>query len=161
MKKPVLAWIVQIALALIALTYGASALFALIIGVGLWYVLAPALVGFLLAGTVAFCAGRLLWQTTRQAVRSRTLMIFFWAVLFIYPATNMLSSIGWYPPKVRIAPEQMLGAAIAEAARYLLLLVLIIWLSFSKATRAYLAAKRRAPSLFVFGGPADNSDGNN
>jgi hypothetical protein len=153
MKKPVLAWIVQIALALIALSYAAVVLFSVLGGVGLWYILLPALTGVLAGGLIAFCAARLLWQTTQQAVRSRALVMFFWAVLLIYPVTNGMSAIGWYPPKIHIAPEQMLGAAIAEAARYLLLLALIAWLSFSKATRAWLEAKRRAPSLFAFGAP--------
>ncbi|MDB5804948.1 MAG: hypothetical protein JWN73_2270 [Betaproteobacteria bacterium] len=158
MKKPVLAWIVQIALALIALIYGASAVFSLAVGVGRWFILTPALIGFLIAGAIAFYAARLLWQATQQTAGSRALLIFFWAVLLIYPVTNVLSAIGWYPPKLQIAPEQMMGAAIAEAARYLLLLALIVWLSFSKATRAWLGAQRRAPSLFAFGAPVDNPD---
>lgn len=161
MKKPVLAWIVQVALALIALIYGANAVFSLAVGVGLWFILAPALIGFLIAGGFALCAGRLLWQATRQTASGRAVVIFFWAVLFIYPVTNVLSSMALYPPKPQIAPEQMMGAAIAEAARYLLLLVLIVWLSFSKATRAWLGAQRRPPSLFVFGAPADNPDSPN
>jgi len=159
MKKPVLAWIVQIALVLIALAYAAVALFSVLGGIGLWYILVPALSGILVGGLIAFCAGRLLWQTTQQAVRSRSLVIFFWVVLLIYPVTNVMSAIGWYPPKMQVAPEQMPGALIAEAARYLLLLALIVWLSFSKATRAWLEAQRRAPSLFAFGVPANNPQG--
>ncbi|HEX4328284.1 MAG TPA: hypothetical protein VH105_15790 [Burkholderiales bacterium] len=155
MKKPVLAWIVQITLALTALSYAAGAVFSVLGGVGRWYILLPALTGILIGGLIAFCAGRLLWQSTQQSVRSRSLVMFLWAVLLIYPVTNVMSAIGWYPPKMQLAPEQMQGAAIAEAARYVLLLALIAWLSFSKSTRAYLEAKRRAPSLFAFGAPAD------
>ncbi|WP_157572618.1 hypothetical protein [Nevskia soli] len=98
--------------------------------------------GGLLVGMAVFSgAVLLLIKASRQKIARRSIVLFFWAVLVIYPITNALIGAGLFPPKVRIPDNQLSGAAFAEGLRYLCLLLLIVWLSFTKTANDYLAAQ--------------------
>jgi len=142
MKKPVVLWLVQAALLLISASYALVALAAI---AGLFQgKLSPQQSGpaLIIGAALALGAALLLAMSARQSVSRRTIVLFLWAVLFIYPATNVLIQAGWFPPKAPIPDNQLGGAAIAEALRYISLLTLIVWLSFTKSAIAYLAANR-------------------
>lgn len=139
MKKPAVIWIVQIYVVWFALGAGLGALS--IIGVfngGLSIAQGGGtfLVGIgSLVGAVA-----LLVKISRRQITRRSIVLFLWFVLALYPITNILRHVGFYFPKSIVSDDQLAGAALAEILRYLMPIALILWLSFSKHSAQYLSA---------------------
>jgi hypothetical protein len=141
MKKPVVVWIVQAVLVIDVLLYGSQAISSLLDMFRGQLPIAAALGGLLIGVSVSSLAAWLFVKTMEQRVIGRRLVYFLWGVLFIYPISNGLSSAGLFPPRPYIPNNQLAGAAFAEGFRYIGLLVVIVWLSFSKSAAGYLAAK--------------------
>jgi hypothetical protein len=88
----------------------------------------------------------ILRDIVHQQIARRYIVLFLWGVLFAYPATTALASIGYFPPKPPIADSELAGAALAEVFRYVSLITLILWLSFTKSAADYLAASSQQPA---------------
>ena len=139
MKKPAVIWVVQIYLAWFALGAGVSSLF--IIGVFNGSLSLAQGGGTFLVG-IGYLAGAatLLVKMSRRQISRRSIVLFLWCALALYPITNILRHIGFYFPKSSVSDDQLAGAALAEILRYLVPIALILWLSFSKRSAEYLSA---------------------
>jgi hypothetical protein len=139
MKKPVVIWLVQIYLALLALGAGMGSLF--IIGVFNGSLsLAQGGGTFLVGITYLAGAATLLFKMSRRQISRRSIVLFLWFALALYPIINILRHVGFYLPSPSISDDQLAGAAFAEIIRYLIPIALILWLSFSKRSADYLSA---------------------
>ncbi len=146
MKKPAIVWITQIGLALAIVSYASVAVRGL---GGLIHPnteLAHALPALLIGAIVAGVGITLLLGTQHQRTTRRRLLLFFWAILFLYPLTNVLVSFGYFPPPPQVRPEELAGAAAFELSRYAALLALLVWLGFSRKAAAYVSAAREVPA---------------
>ncbi|MBU6953256.1 hypothetical protein [Hahella sp. HN01] len=73
--------------------------------------------------------------------------LYLWFVLLKYPVINALRSAGLHLPGPVIEDDQLVGAAIAELLRYVLLLVLIMWSGFSKKLTVYFQEVNNAGNM--------------
>lgn len=139
MKKPVVIWVVQIYLVLIALGAGISSLF--IVGVFNGSLSIAQGGGTFLLG-IGFLAGAttVLVKISRRQISRRSVVLFLWFALASYPIINFLRHVGFYFPKSSVSDDQLAGAAVAEILRYLMPIALILWLSFSRRSAEYLSA---------------------
>jgi hypothetical protein len=68
--------------------------------------------------------------------------LYLWAMMFLYPVTNVLRSLHAFIPAPRLEDDQLLGAFIAEMGRYALYLLLIVWVAVSKRLVSFLERGR-------------------
>lgn len=146
MKKPLAVWAAEIGLLLTI--FGYAGLVARCVRLFAQPGAEPARLvpGVLIGVAVIVLAVLLLLQTREQKTTRRRLLSFFWGMLALYPLTNILVSLGYFPLPVRLPPEQLAGAAYVEILRYVLLLGLIVWLGSSRKAAGFVAA-RRIPEL--------------
>lgn len=138
-RRPGLVWCVIVVAAVVALANlgalvgAARALRAF----PLAQVVGQALVATLMLGVSGWFAIAL----GERKIHGRGLVsAYLWLVLLMEPVRNILRASGLHLPSVALAPQELAGAAIAEILRYLVLLTLIVWVMFSTALRADLAA---------------------
>jgi hypothetical protein len=82
----------------------------------------------------------LLIKLSRQAIRRRSVVLFLWCMLALYPTMNALRRAGYYFPHSTVADDRLVGAAVADIVRYLVRIALIVWLSFSRRAAEYVSA---------------------
>lgn len=143
-RKPAVAWGIVVVSALVCLANGLAILGA-VSALGqrpLHEVVATALLSAFVAGVSAF----ILHGTVRATFRSRwAVSLYLWGILIIYPAHNVLRAVGWYLPGPQLADTELAGAALAELIRYVVLLILIVWVALSKALKVYFS--KTVPSV--------------
>jgi hypothetical protein len=137
-QRPVVTWVVIVVSAYVCLTYIFNALGA-IFAVGA-YPVAQVAPTVLLTVVIAVASAFVLFGTLRGTFRSRLpVSLYCWGMLIVYPAINVLRSYGLYLPGPRYTNSELPAAAMLEMARYVILLVLIIWVMFSGALRKYFS----------------------
>jgi len=144
MKKPIVVWVLQVALALISIAYGILAIGSVVGMANGAYSIVQGGGGILVGAVILGRAVLLLVKVARQATTRRSISVFLCVVLVVYPISNVLSGYGFFPPRTPIEANQLVGAAIVELARYIGLLVLLAWLSFSSAAARFLSARNDA-----------------
>lgn len=142
MKKPLAVWAAEAGLVLTIFGYAGLATRCLKLFTQTGAEPLRLVPGLLIGIALALLAVFLLLRTRDQNTTRRHLSLFFWGVLVLYPLTNLLGSLGYYPLPVRVAPQEAAGAALVEILRYLLLLALIVWLGFSRKAAEFVAARR-------------------
>jgi len=141
-RKPVIAWAVVIVAGLVGL------------GNVLTWISAVAKFGqrpthevvatALLSLFVAVVSALIIRGILRGSFGSRwPVSLYLWGILFLYPMCNVLRAFGWYLPAPQLSDQELVGAALFELMRYVVLIVLIIWVLSSKALKAYF--KRPVP----------------
>ncbi len=140
-RKPIVIWFTQFVLILIVLTYLLGAMTAWMGYTRGLFSIDQAQGGIGIGAAVATIGALILVATLRQRARRWWVVGFLAIVFMIYPLTNAMVTIGAYPPPPIRSPEELLGAAIAEMARYLGLLLNIVWLSLAHRSAAYLSAR--------------------
>jgi hypothetical protein len=140
MNKPVAVWCVQIYLVWVAL---GAALVAILSPVGLingGLSIAQASGTLLLGGVVVTGIAMLLIKMSRQVITRRSIVLFLWCMVALYPTMTVLRRAGYYFPRSTVTDDQLAGAAVAEIVRYLVPIALIVWLSFSRRAAEYVSA---------------------
>lgn len=144
MNKPGVVWAVQIYVAWAAI---GAVMRAVISPLGILsggYTVAQGTGGFLVGAAIAAGAVLLLVRVARQKISRRLVAAFLWIMLATYPLTNVLRATELFPPKAPLAESELLGAALAEIVRYVVPLVIVVWLSFSRPAFEYLRAAARS-----------------
>ena len=137
-KKPVIAWAVIIVAGLV----GLSNLLTLVGAVAIigqrpaQEILSAALLSLLVAAASVL----IIRGTLRGTFGSRLpVSLYLWGILIVYPLYNVLRTFGWYLPGPQLSDEELVGAAFFELMRYVVLIVLIVWVALSKALKAYFS----------------------
>ena len=87
----------------------------------------------------------IIYGVLRRTFRSRVAVsLYLWALLVVYPLYNVLRAFGLYLPRPQLADEELAGAALFELLRYLVPLVLIVWVALSKRLKSYFASEADA-----------------
>jgi hypothetical protein len=146
MKKPKLITFTQILLAAISISY------ALIANKALTNIIqelntAPQNLTELAIGlTICLVAIYLLIKVSQQDVKKISIILFFLLVFFVYPISNALSAKGILPPPPDMTLDERYGMGLYEIVRYISLLLIIGFLSASKAAGLYLKNKNALDS---------------
>jgi hypothetical protein len=151
MKKPVVVWVAQAAVLLSGINYGLLALASLLALSRSKYSLAQGSGGFVIGSLVLSFAVIVFLRMLHRKITRRSVVLFLWAVLFIFPLSNGMRIAGYFPPLSPIPHHQLLGAAVYDVTRYVVLLALIIWLSFTKSAATYISASVRQSLQAVSG----------
>jgi len=145
MRRPVVLWLVVVLASLIALGNVLEALRAL--GAFGSRPLPEVMGDLIISIAVTAFSIWVIVSLLRKRFRSKTpVSLYLWVILIIYPVCNVLRALGLYLPGPDYAPEELAGAAVREALRYLLPIGLIVWVGFSKALRAHLQSAEPVPA---------------
>lgn len=137
-KKPVVAWVVIVLACLVGFANLLTSIGAIasigqrpareVIGATVLSLLVVAASAFVIRGTLrgAF-------------VSRRPVSLYLWGILIVYPLYNVLRALGWYLPAPPLSDEELMGTAFFELIRYVILIVLIVWVALSKRLKAYFS----------------------
>ena len=137
-KKPVIAWVVIIVASLVCLANLITVVGALATAGQrpVREVVTTSLLSLLVAVASVF----IIRGTLRGTFGSRLpVSLYLWGILIVYPVYNILRTLGWYLPSPQLADQELAGAAFVELIRYVVLIVLIVWVALSKALKGHFS----------------------
>ena len=138
--KPAIAYAIQTVAAFLALANSAYAIYA----VSQFGKLGAMVLGgtFLVSTLVAVASIRVFLGLSSRPFKSRVpVSLYLWAMLFLYPVTYLLRSLGAFSPAPYVESDQLFGAWIMEMGRYALFPILIVWVAISKRLVSFLATR--------------------
>ena len=141
MKKPTIITFTQASLAAIFISYALLAIKALTSSLQKLNTLPQNLTELAIGIIICLLAIYLLIKTSQQNVKKSPFIWFFALVFFVYPVSNILSANGFLPPPPEMTIDERYGMGLYEIARYISLLLIIGFLSISKAAGLYLKSK--------------------
>jgi hypothetical protein len=137
MKRPIILWPVAAFSFLSAITNAVDVAAALTrIGTN---EISEVLGRVVIALSVCTASGWVVASLFKRTLLSRTpISIYLWFMLLVYPISNVLRAVGLNLPPPAYTPQELAAAAVFELLRYVVPLLLIVWVGFSSSLKAHL-----------------------